>query len=163
MSETPAHRPSDTVTDEHRLVRRLIDRYPLATFTVVVYTISWSCWGLSAWTDVFILTTIGGFGPFIGGALLIKASGQRLWTWLSDMFRVRIAARYYLAALLIPIIVIVLAGTAHVRLFGGTVTPGAIPSVVVFPFYVGIVLLFNGVAEEPGWRGVLLPRPSVLG
>ena len=158
MSETPAHRPPDTVTAERQLVHRLIDRYPLATFTVLVYAVSWSFWGLSAWTDVFLLTTIGGFGPFISGALLIKASGQSLRTWLSDIFRIRIAARYYLVALLIPIIVIVLAGAAHVWLFGGTVTPAAIPSVVVFPFFVGIVLLFNGVVEEPGWRGFLLPR-----
>ncbi len=158
MSETPSHRSSDTISDGHNLVRRLIDRYPLATFTVLVYTISWSCWGLHAWTDVFILTTIGGFGPFISGALLIKTSGQSLRTWLSDIFRIRVAARYYLAALLIPIIVIVLAGAAHVWLFDGTVTLSTIPSVVVFPFYIGIVLLFNGIAEEPGWRGFLLPH-----
>ncbi|WP_234944731.1 CPBP family intramembrane glutamic endopeptidase [Haladaptatus paucihalophilus] len=158
MSEIPAHRPSDAVTDEHPLVRRLTNRYPVVSFIVLVYTISWSCWGLSTWTDMFILTTIGGFGPFIGGALLIKASGQNLRMWLSDIFRIRIAARYYLAALLIPILAIVLAGAAHVWLFGGRITPAAVPSVVVFPLYIGIILLFNGVAEEPGWRGFLLPR-----
>jgi len=144
--------------------RRFLDRHPLAVYTGITYAISWTFWGL--WAAVpdagdlpsTALYVAGGFGPVLAALLLIRASGRPVRPWLRRTFRVRARPRYYLIALTLPVAAVALAGAAHAGVLGGTVTPEAVESPLAYPIFLGVVLLFFGGQEEPGWRGYLLPR-----
>jgi membrane protease YdiL (CAAX protease family) len=45
----------------------------------------------------------------------------------------------------------------HVVFFDGVVTPDVLPDVIEYPLFLGVVILFGGGLEEPGWREYLLP------
>ncbi|MFT4891224.1 MAG: membrane protease YdiL (CAAX protease family) [Halobacteriales archaeon] len=144
--------------------RRFLDRHPLAVYTGLTYAISWTFWG--RWAAVpdagdlpsTALYVAGGFGPVLAALLLIRASGRPVRPWLRRTFRVRARPRYYLIALALPVAAVALAGAAHAGVLGGTVTPEAVESPLAYPIFLGVVLLFFGGQEEPGWRGYLLPR-----
>ncbi|WP_348613693.1 CPBP family intramembrane glutamic endopeptidase [Halobaculum rarum] len=143
------------------------DRSPNATFllyTALTYGFSWSIWGL--WAIVpdassFIQTALlvlGTLGPFLAGLVLIQASDRSLKAWLAGIFRIRVPARYYVFALVLPVVVVLFAASFQLVLFDGEVALETVPRAIEYPLYLGFVLLFGGGLEEPGWRGYLLPR-----
>lgn len=141
----------------------LAERHPLATFTLLAYTLSWSFW--LAWAAVegpplvrTALFVLGGFGPFAAGAVTTRLHGDRLAPWLRDIFGIRGRPRYYLFAVTLLLAALGVAGLVHWGLLGGTPTPELLPAVTTYPVFFGVVLLFGGGLEEPGWRGALLPR-----
>ena len=132
-------------------------------YTTVTYTITWSLWGLWATVAVgsslaaTVLFSLGGLGPFAASILLVQHTRQSVRSWLGRLFRVRGPARYYLLAVVLPAILVTVAGATHVLVFDAEVTPEAVPVAVEYPIFLGFVLLFGGGFEEPGWRGYLLP------
>jgi membrane protease YdiL (CAAX protease family) len=136
----------------------------LLIYTTVTYAVSWPSWAL--WGVLSespplvrtVLFVLGGLGPFIAGAVLTHRSKRRVREWLADVFHLRVPARYYVAALALPVGVILVAGTVHLVVFDGTLTLEALPETVEYPLFLGVVVLFGGGLEEPGWRGYLLPR-----
>jgi membrane protease YdiL (CAAX protease family) len=144
-------------------LRSFAERHPLGTFTLLAYTVSWSFW--LAWAAVegppllrTVLFVFGGFGPFAAGAVTTRLHGERLGPWLRDIFSIRVRPRYYLIAVALPLVALGVAGLVHWGLLGGTPTPALLPAVASYPVFFGVVLLFGGGLEEPGWRGALLPR-----
>ena len=132
-------------------------------YTTVTYTITWSLWGVWAAVGVgsplaaTVLFSLGGLGPFAASILLVQHTRQSVRSWLGRLFRVRGPARYYLLAVVLPAILVTVAGATHVLVFDAEVTPEAVPVAVEYPIFLGLVLLFGGGFEEPGWRGYLLP------
>jgi len=137
-------------------------RATLIGYTALTYTISWSLW--SVWaigetgatltgTTLFVL---GGLGPFVASAILVRASDRSLKAWFRDTFEARTALRYYALALALPVALLLGAAVIHVVFFDGVVTPDVLPGVVEYPLFLGFVVLFGGGLEEPGWRGYLL-------
>lgn len=144
-------------------IRSTLDRHPLVTFTVLAYGLSWLCWG--AWAGLSgpsvvrsALFVLGGFGPFAAAVLLTVLRGESVRTWLGRIFRVRVAPRFYLLALAVPLGALFLAGAIHWGVLGGTLTPERLPSPLEYPIFLVFVFFLGGGQEEPGWRGYLLPR-----
>ncbi|MDS0222283.1 CPBP family intramembrane metalloprotease [Haloarcula sp. S1AR25-5A] len=112
-------------------------------------------WGSSPTGTV--LFVFGGLGPFAASAVLVWVSGRSVKSWFRGIFEGRIALRYYVLALTIPILLLLGAAVIHVIFFDGVVTPDLLPGVIEYPLFLGFVILFGGGLEEPGWRGYLLP------
>jgi membrane protease YdiL (CAAX protease family) len=103
---------------------------------------------------VTILVLIGGFGPFLA-AVLVAAAGGDLRSWLRKLVDPGAPPRIWVAAVLVPIALYVLALGVFL-LAGGSfdrtsVLPAAVVPAVVFATFI------RGGLEEPGWRGMALP------
>jgi uncharacterized protein len=154
--------------------RALLERYPVLTFYVLTFAISWGVLlliiyargGLPATREEFarqvsflIPAMLG--GPSIAGLLVTalvsgKAGFRELF---SRLLRWRVGARWYAVALLTAPLVFV---AVHALL--SVVSPIFIPGLVLaadkVPFLLmGITAaLMVGILEELGWTGVAVPR-----
>ena len=108
----------------------------------------------------FLLYTLG-FGPLVAALLVTWTTAGRggiaeLWARITKW---RVEPRWYLIVFLLPVALAALSLTAGV-LFGG-LRPSSysplLPVAYLVPFFL-YMLVFTGLAEEPGWRGFALPR-----
>jgi uncharacterized protein len=108
----------------------------------------------------FLAYTLG-FGPLVAALLVTWAVGGRrgiaeLWGRITKW---RVEPRWYLIVFILPVALALLSLAAGV-LFGG-LRPGSysplLPLAYFVPFFL-YMLVFTGLAEEPGWRGFALPR-----
>lgn len=109
----------------------------------------------------FLVYTIGQFGPVLAafvitaviyGRVGVRDLGARMLKW-------RVQPRWYLTILLIPLIFTVVSLAAGFLVDGfklGPFSPG-VAWVYFVPFLL-FMIVFTGVAEEPGWRGFALPH-----
>lgn len=145
----------------------------LAAYSLLTFTLSWGSWGIGSLlaartpVDFTVFFVLGAFGPSVAAVALIVTGRDDLRTWLRAVFEFRLRGRYYVLALLLPVGAVLVAGVVHVLVFGGDVAVDALPPLVAYPLYLGVVLFFFGGQEEVGWRGFLLPllqeRYSALG
>jgi membrane protease YdiL (CAAX protease family) len=143
-------------------VRGWIKRHPVASFFVLAYAITWLAW----LPDILgyrgdlgqVLTMIAQFGPALAALVLARYSGASVRTWLRSIVRWRVAPRWYVVAVGLPVMLIFVQGA----LFGLLDYPLDISSIpgqlVNFLPSVIILALIAGLGEEPGWRGFVLPR-----
>jgi uncharacterized protein len=142
----------------------LIRRYPLITFFVLAYVLSWWPWILYA-LDL-LPQPIVGFGPFLAAIVVLAISRGKTGVvgLLRRMVRWRVGLRWYAVALLLPV-AISLAATVFNVLLGAKA-----PSSVELGGWTGLFSTFfllllvpgiGGAWEEPGWRGYALPRLQV--
>lgn len=111
--------------------------------------------GIAA-TLIFILIP----GPLIAGLLVTNAVSRRagLRDLLRSMTMWRVPARWYLIVLALPLVTAVTSLTVAFALTGlhfSDFQP-LLPFSLFVPFFL-FVLVFTGLAEEPGWRGFALP------
>jgi membrane protease YdiL (CAAX protease family) len=144
-------------------VRRLIVRYPFAAFVAVAFGWTWPCALLLERSLLFPL--LGLFGPLLGAVVVAGARGGRREVGrLFARFRVTpAAAGWSLAALALPVVLLVPVWLLHRALWG----PLAFAPAPLTP--IGLVLAVLIVGEEVGWRGFALPellarwRPAAAG
>jgi len=143
-------------------VRSWMDRHRIASFLAITYGFTWTIQGLLAvsgmgpsWT-LSILVGFGGFGPPIGAAVVVWAAGGSLRSWVGQFFRWRIGARWWAAALVIPLVVLALGSAIYVVL-GGPVDVDSLPFVGIYLFVMAWGTVWGGGQEELGWRGFLVP------
>lgn len=143
-------------------LRGLIDAHPVAAFFALAYAISWLAWlgpdpGLSEpiATLGFI---VGGYGPALAALAVVWLGSDSVRAWARQIVDWRVAPRWYIAALTIPLLLIALT-SAGLELVGTSVDPGLLPGRVslVLVSFVSIALVGGG-NEEPGWRGLALPK-----
>ncbi|UWG46870.1 Metal-dependent membrane protease, CAAX family [Halanaeroarchaeum sp. HSR-CO] len=139
-----------------------IDRHRIAGFLIVTYAFTWTIQGLLAvsgmeasWTHS-ILIGFGAFGPPVGAAVVVWASGGSLRTWISQIFAWRIGTRWWLVAFGLPVVILAV-GSAIYVLAGGPVDFGTFPSPLVLLFVLAWGTVWGGGQEELGWRGFMLP------
>jgi membrane protease YdiL (CAAX protease family) len=144
----------------------LIRRYPLITFFVLAYALSWWPWILYSFD--LLPNPIVGFGPFLAALVVLaltegKSGVGRL---VRRMVRWRVGLRWYAVALLLPILVTLTAAALNVFLLGAQPTSSVAElggwSTFLQTFF--LWLLIPGLAgtwEEPGFRGYALPRLQV--
>jgi membrane protease YdiL (CAAX protease family) len=143
-------------------IRSVVDARPVTTFFVLAYAFSWVGWlpvVIGVREPIRTLSFVaGGFGPAIAGAVVTRLDGESVRAWARQIVRWRVKPRWYLAAFLLPLLVIGLASVAIV-LLGTNVDPAVLPGrlSLVLGSYV-FVALIGGGNEEPGWRGFALPR-----
>ena len=136
-------------------------RHPLIFFFALTYAISWPLWLLASQLSGILGTVVlvaGGFGPMTAAALTIRLSGASLREWARGIVRWRVAFRYYLYALGLPLLIMLVMNVVLAAL-------GQQPSWSLLldraPAYLQTLLLtavIFGGQEEPGWRGFALPR-----
>jgi membrane protease YdiL (CAAX protease family) len=162
MTTTTTQQPTPDRHRVHQRIRDATSARPVASFFVLAYAFSWVGWLpvlLGAGEPIRTVSyVVGGFGPALAGAVTTWLCGGSVRAWAAQIVRWRVAPRWYLAAVLFPLLVVGLA-SAGISLFGPDVDPSLLPGRVtlVFSSYV-FVALVGGGNEEPGWRGFALPR-----
>jgi membrane protease YdiL (CAAX protease family) len=143
-------------------VRDLISEHRFVSFVLVTYAFTWTFHaalfqlGLpQSWT-FSTLVGIGAYGPVVGAAVVVWASGGDLRSWVMQAFRWRVHPAWWAVALLLPAFVIVGATGVFVLLGGDLVVTG-LETLVVYPFLLIYVLVIGGGQEELGWRGFAQP------
>jgi len=131
----------------------LIKRHPLVAFFVIAFALTWWSVPLGAFMAA---------GPLLAALIVIGIVDGRpgLRQLRSSMLRWRVGWRWYAAALLIPLAVVVGAGALNVA-FGApsSVLSDLQLSSLAFMFGLRLVVpVFAPLGEEPGWRGYALPR-----
>ncbi len=127
-------------------------RHPLISFFVLTYAIGWGC--IPFWTFM-------AGSPFIAALIVIPLTQG--WAGLrelgSRMIRWRVRWYWYVAAIGLPLTVLLLTAVLNVALGAGapSLAFGSV-STILLVFAVRLVNPGDGVlGEEPGWRGFALP------
>jgi membrane protease YdiL (CAAX protease family) len=142
--------------------RSWIDRHRLASYLLVTYAFTWTVQaalvvaGLEPSWTLSILIGIGAFGPPVGAAVVVWASGGSLRAWFSQMLDWRIGWRWWLVVLGLPLVILA-AGSVLFVLAGGPVDLGSMESPAVYLFVLAWGTVLGGGQEELGWRGFMLP------
>jgi membrane protease YdiL (CAAX protease family) len=143
-------------------IREIVDAHPVAAFFVLAYAISWVAWLAPILELTEPLGTlgfvVGGFGPFLAALLVTWLGSDSVRAWARQIVDWRVAPRWYLAALAVPLLVVALTSVG-LAVLGTSVDPGLLPGRVslVLGSFVAIALVGGG-NEEPGWRGLALPK-----
>ena len=136
-------------------IRGIVDARPVATFFFFAYAVSWIGWfpvvigmGEPIRTLSFIA---GGFGPALAGAVVTWLDGESVRAWTRQIVRWRVAARWYLAAFLLPLLVVSLASVVII-LLGTTVDPTVLSGrlSLVLGSYVFVALIGGGTRNRAG-------------
>jgi membrane protease YdiL (CAAX protease family) len=141
-----------------------IRRYPLITFFVLAYTLSWWPWILYA-LDLSPQPIVG-FGPFLAAivVLAITRGKSGVVGLLRRMVRWRVGLRWYAVALLLPVAISLGAAVFNVLLGAQAPSSGELGGWMGLFSTFFLLLLIPGIGgawEEPGWRGYALPRLQV--
>jgi membrane protease YdiL (CAAX protease family) len=139
----------------------LIRRYPLISFFVLAYALSW--WPAILYALDLTPQPIVGFGPFLAAlvVLVITRGKTGVVTLLRRMVRWRVGLRWYAVALLLPVAIALTAAVFNVLLGAQAPSSGELGGWTgLFSTFFLLLLIpgLGGTWEEPGWRGYALPR-----
>ena len=133
----------------------VVKRYPIVTFFVLTYAISWGFLPIEA------VRFMAG-GPFIAAVIVILLT--RGWAGLrelgSRMIRWRVRWYWYGAAIGLPLAVLLLTAVLNVALGASAPSLAQYGSVTTILMVFAVRLINPGdgaLGEEPGWRGFALP------
>jgi membrane protease YdiL (CAAX protease family) len=136
-----------------------VKSHDLAVFLVLAFALSWSIWPLTLLNPESV--PMIPYGPII--AVFVVLALSRGWAGVRDllasMVRWRVGLRWYAVALLLPVVITLVALYLN-ALFGGT-TPTAADFAGLYTLpliFLTTTMIKGPLAEEPGWRGFLLPR-----
>ncbi|MDS0222276.1 CPBP family intramembrane metalloprotease [Haloarcula sp. S1AR25-5A] len=143
-------------------IRERVDAHPVAAFFAFAYAISWVAWlgpvlELSEPVET-VGFIVGGYGPFLAALVVTWLGSDSVQAWSRQIVDWRVAPRWYIAAVTLPLLIIALTSVG-LTVVGTSVDPGLLPERVtlVFASFVTIALVGGG-NEEPGWRGLALPK-----
>jgi len=141
---------------------------PFMLFVVLAYGAIWSLFGLGTWLAIpFSMDprTPGGVFYLIGAALpsscaIIAVLVCEGWLGLRRLMQRSLVWRFspfwYLAAILIPFVVTGINAMIAMRVLGlGAPQHWYVPA--FGPGFLLFFLIYNGIGEEIGWRGLALP------
>ena len=139
----------------------LAGRHPLIFFFVLTYAISWPFWLLASQLDGnlrTLLIVIGGFGPMTAAAVTIRRSGGSLRQWARGIVHWRVPVRYYLFALGLPLLIMLVMNLALAALGQQPTWSSLLDRAPAYLQTFMLTAVIFGGQEEPGWRGFALPR-----
>ncbi len=146
---------------------QLIRRYPLVTFFLLAFGLTWVVWvpraaGVQtgavgdAWTWAPAIAALLA-AALTGGRAAVRDLGARLVRW-------RVGWQWYLVVILGPAAFSLVVAGVYVLLLGGSWEVAAPPTLrgevplLLLPLFLMILTLTDGLGEELGWRGFALPR-----
>lgn len=137
-------------------LRTLAREKPLRLFFPLAFLLSWYPWLLSL--AGVRASGINPLGPLVAALILsaLAGGGAQVRGLLARIVRVRVAPRWYAAALLLPVLLLAVSAALNTG-FGAPVPTAA--QWAGWPRVFGdflFTLLFVGLGEEPGWRGYAL-------
>ncbi len=102
-----------------------IRRYPLITFFVLAFALSWWPWILYSFD--LLPNPIVGFGPFLAAMVVLALTEGKtdVVGLLRRMVRWRVGLQWYAAALLLPVVVTLSAAALNFLLLGAQPTSSA--------------------------------------
>ena len=157
MTATQVRNPGGVVAAEG--LRGWVTNHPVVSFVLLAYAWSWSLWLIVMATGIQLLFFAGGFGPLVSAAAITRYTGGSVRDWARSILRWRVAPRYYLYALGLPIVVF---GFMNIELLllgydvDVSLLAGRLPTYL--STFVLVAVVGGGLPEEPGWRGFALPR-----
>jgi uncharacterized protein len=144
---------------------QLIRRYPLVTFFILVFGLTWVVWVPRAsgaplgtvgqvWTWVPAIAALLA-AALTGGRAAVSELGARLVRW-------RVGWQWYLVVILGPAAFSLVVAGVYAML-GGSWADAAPPALLegplmMLPLFLVILTLTDGLGEELAWRGFALPR-----
>jgi len=164
------------------MIRTFIKKHILATFFLLAYLISWIAWVpliilcLDPSSILWMIFMTGGIiGPLLASVIVIGVNNGKkdLKNFFSRIFVWRSHYSWYIAAFGTPIIIWLIPTLIHVFLGGSRpilfdnthyITSSCSYLGIYHNTFLCIIIQFftiffvNGVAEEPGWRGIALPH-----
>lgn len=109
----------------------------------------------------YLIYNLGQFGPLLAAFLVTAAvyGPEGVRDLRARVFRWRVAPRWYGIMLLLPLVMVVVS-LAAAWLTGGFTLGPFTPRVAWLAFvpFLLYMIVFTGLAEEPGWRGFALPH-----
>lgn len=150
-------------TDWLNRLNSFVSNHPVGTYFLVTLVVSWAWWSfaylvLAAGPLTRGLIIPGGFGPLIAAVAIIWVSGESPRLWLRPLLRWRLPLRWYVVALILPVIV-VLGSTAIYVIMGIPIELAVLMDrAPMYPLGLLLVMVIGGGQEEFGWRGFALPR-----
>jgi membrane protease YdiL (CAAX protease family) len=144
-----------------RGARLLLATHPVISFFALAYAISWPFFVLSHFPDSplrTVLIAVGGFGPMLAAAIVIRSAAGSITEWLRGLLHWRVSVGYYVYALGLPVLIMAVMNVALAFLGerpDWSQLPDRIPPYLLT--FVLTALIFGG-QEEPAWRGFALPR-----
>ncbi len=137
-----------------------VRRHPVAVFAVLACALSWWPWVWMKFDPQAFGTPILPLGPLLAALIVLPLWGG--WPALRDllrgMIRWRVGWGWYAVVVLLPVAVTSLAAAVNL-LAGAEPVPGfTLPGAGDLAGRFVFILLFVGLGEEPGWRGVALAR-----
>src|SRR5918994_5737845 len=144
---------------------QLIRRYPLVTFFILVFGLTWVVWvpraaGApldtvgQAWTWAPPIAALLA-AALTGGRAAVRELGARLVRW-------RVGWQWYLVVILGPAVFSLMVAGVYVMLGGSwaDAAPAALREgpLMMLPLFLVILTLTDGLGEELAWRGFALPR-----
>ena len=138
----------------------VVRRNPIITFFVLTFVLTYLPWPLHA-MGLFPLPLLP--GPVLAALIVVPITQGRagLRELGSRMIRWRVRWYWYVVALGLPLAVLLVTVGLNVALGAGAPSLAGVGSLstLLIVFAVRLINPFDGpMAEEPGWRGVALPR-----
>ncbi|WP_192498409.1 CPBP family intramembrane glutamic endopeptidase [Halorussus halophilus] len=141
---------------------KFVREHPVATFFALALALSWALWipgFLLLSGDVSTaLVIVGSFGPAVAGVILTKARGRSVRTWLREMARFRVGARWWAVAVGVPVGITVVSTVVYATWVGPLDLSTLSRRVPMWLVGFLVISLVGGGNEEPGWRGYALPN-----
>lgn len=148
-------------------LKNLVKKYPVSTFFLLAYAITWSSWipisylfvhgVIEVTPQVYLLYAAGSFGPLLSGAVVTWLIGGSLRAWFGQVLKWRVHIKWWLLAFFLPVGLYALMAGIHIAL-GGQLDAGRVAPLLSLPGGFLMVFLWGGGNEELGWRGFALPQ-----
>ena len=152
-----ASEPMTVGVDVQRLeLRRSVRK--VGVFVALTFALTWGLWipvllanpDAGPWALV-----LGGFGPALAAAIMVRVGGRTVWSWLRSIVIFRVSTSCYVAAVGLPLafvaVQLAVAAATGTPVAYGDLPAGLLGFVAVFV----MVALVGGGQEEFGWRGWL--------
>ena len=148
-------------------MKSLVRRYPIWSFLLINYIISWSFLYPSYQlikqndeiTPLALIGLIGAYGPSIA-AIIVQGilDKKKLKTLFKKLIQIRSQWKLLLFVIIVPIILYVIAYLISALIFEGDLSVHWIIGFSNISFWFLAALPFGPMGEELGWRGFLLPK-----
>jgi membrane protease YdiL (CAAX protease family) len=144
---------------------QLMRRYPLVTFFLLAFGITWVVWvPRAAGAPLGVVGQVSTWAPAIAALLAAALTGGRdaVRELVARLVRWRVGWQWYLVVILGPAVFSVAVAGVYVLLGGSwaAAAPAALRegSLMMLPLFLLILILTDGLGEELAWRGFALPR-----
>lgn len=148
-------------------MKNFIREYPVWSFLIINYLISWSFLYPSyqiilkndGITPFALIGLIGAYGPSIA-AIIVQSivDKKKLKTLLRSLIKVKSSLKVILFVVVAPILFYLVAYVFSIKFFGGNLNFNWIIGFSNIFFWFLAALPFGPMGEELGWRGFMLPK-----